>query len=61
MKVKNPTAELLSIIWEAVDLLKNQGLDEDAKCITKQTIKVCKEIERQSFTHLGLLELEIKN
>ena len=48
MKIKNVTAELLSIIWEAVDCHNEVGSHEDAQWITKQTIKVCNEIRDQS-------------
>jgi len=48
MKIKNATAELLSIIWEAVDCLNEAGKHEDAQWITKQTINLCNEIRNQS-------------
>jgi len=51
MKKKNTTAELLSIIWEAVDELRNLGAEGDAEWITKQTIAVCKEIEKQALNN----------
>jgi len=48
MKIKNATAELLSIIWEAVDCLNEAGRHEDAQWITKQTINLCHQIRNQS-------------
>jgi hypothetical protein len=49
MKPMNTTAELLSLIWQAVDIIRNNDGEADANWITKQTIAVCKEIEKQAL------------